>query len=215
MATKRTISEAQVLEKCRIAIENLQKQPDMAATMAQFGYDVNTINEGKALFEKARAAYDHHKQYENLLKEKYQHFQETKLQLQSLYRLHRKKAKLIFHNEHEIQSQLMITGRMPKKFVSWLETLRTFYKEVSENPDIAAKLLRLKVTPEEIQEGHTLIATLEERRSAYFQTTGECQLSTLTKEQSLRALEEWITTLLATAKIAFQENKGVLVMMGK
>jgi len=203
MATKRTMSDLKLLEKCRITIENLQQQPEIAATMAQFGYDTAEINIGKALFDSARAAYDHHEQHKNLLKRKYQQFLDVKSQLQSLYRLHRKKAKLIFRNDPVIQTQLMLTGNLPRNFIPWLETVRTFYKVLSENPELANTLLRLKVTSEEIQEGHTLIATLEESRSAYYQATAETQLSTHSKEQALNALQQWISTLHTTEKIAF------------
>jgi hypothetical protein len=175
----------------------------MAATIAQFGYDSAEINMGNALFDSARAAFDHHEQHKNLLKRKYQQFLEVKSQLQILYAVHRKKAKLIFKNDQVVQPQLMLTGNLPRIYIPWLETVRTFYKVLIENPELANTLLRLKVTPEEIQEGHTLIATLEEHRSAYYQATAETQLSTHTKEQALNALHHWNSTLHATEKIAF------------
>ncbi|PKP21890.1 MAG: hypothetical protein CVU04_00480 [Bacteroidetes bacterium HGW-Bacteroidetes-20] len=215
MATKRTMSDLKLLEKCRITIENLQQQPEIAATMAQFGYDSAEINMGKALFDSARAAYDNHEQHKNLLKRKYQQFLEVKSELQKLYRVHRMKAKLIFKNDQVVQPQLLLTGNLPRNYIPWLETVRTFYKVLSENPELANSLLRLKVTPEEIQEGHTLIATLEEHRSAYYQATAETQLSTHTKEQALNSLQQWISTLKATAKIAFMDQKGLLLAMGR
>lgn len=215
MATKRTMSDLKLLEKCRITIENLQQQPEIAATMEQFGYDTAEINIGKALFDSARAAFDHHEQHKNLMKRKYQQFLEVKSQLQILYGVHRKKAKLIFKNNPMVQPQLLLTGNLPRNYIPWLETVRTFYKVLSENPELANSLLRLKVTPEEIQEGHTLLATLEEHRSAYYQATAETQLSTHTKEQALNALHQWISTLHATVKIAFMDQKGLLLAMGR
>ncbi|HNX22094.1 MAG TPA: hypothetical protein PKG88_06990, partial [Bacteroidales bacterium] len=91
---------------------------------------------------------------------------------------------------------------------------RTFYNMLTDNPDLAHSLLRLKVTQEEIQEGHTLITKLEQHRSDYFRAKGEYQLSTTTKEQALNSLYQWITTLQATEKIAFMENKGVIQLLG-
>lgn len=178
----------------------------MAATIAQFGYDSAEINMGNALFDSARAAYDHHEQHKNLLKRKYQQFLEVKSELQILYGVHRKKAKLIFKNDQVVQPQLMLTGNLPRNYIPWLETVRTFYKVLIENPELTNSLLRLKVTPEEIQEGHTLIATLEEQRSDYFRAKGENQLSTQTKEEALNSLHQWISRLQATAKIAFMDQ---------
>ena len=203
MATKRTMSDLKLLENSRIAIENLQKPTEMTAIMAQFGYDSEAILEGKALFDTARAAYDHHIKYKDLLREKVFQFKEIQNRLKMLYGLHRKKAKLLFRNDPMAQTQLELTGTVPRNFVPWLEMVRTFYKVLTENPDLAHPLLRLKVTPDEIQEAHTLITKLEEHRSAYYQATAETQLSTHTKEQALNALHHWISTLHATEKIAF------------
>ena len=205
MATKRTMSDLKLLERCRIEIENLQKQTDMAATMAQFGYDPDAILVGKALFDTARATYDHHIKYKDLLKEKVFQFKEIQNRLKKLYGLHRKKAKLLFRNDPMAQTQLELTGRVPRNFLPWLEIVRTFYNMLTDNPDLAHSLLRLKVTPVEIREGHALITKLEQHRSDYFRAKGEYQLSTTTKEQALNALHQWISTLQATAKIAFKK----------
>ena len=213
MATKRTMSDLKLLERCRIEIENLQKQTDMAATMAQFGYDSEAILEGKALFDTARAAYDHHIKYKDLLREKVFQFKEIQNRLKKLYGLHRKKAKLLFRNDPMAQTQLELTGTVHRNFVPWLEMVRTFYKVLTENPDLAHPLLRLKVTPDEIQEAHTLITKLEEQRSDYFRAKGDYQLSTHTKEEALNALHQWISTLHATVKIAFMDQKGLLLAM--
>jgi len=214
MTTKRTMSDLKLLENGRITIENLQKQTEMTTIMAQFGYDSEAILEGKALFDAARTTYDHHIKYKDLLNEMVNQFKVTQHQLQTLYGLHRKKAKLVFRNDPMAQTQLMLTGRVPRNFLPWLEIVRTFYNMLTDNPDLAHSLLRLKVTQEEIQEGHTLITKLEQHRSDYFRAKGEYQLSTTTKEQALNSLYQWITTLQATEKIAFMENKGVIQLLG-
>ena len=55
------------------------------------------------LFDAARATYDHHIKYKDLLKEKVNQFKVTQHQLQTLYGLHRKKAKLVFQTSDEIR----------------------------------------------------------------------------------------------------------------
>jgi hypothetical protein len=203
MATKRTMSDLQLLENCRIAIDNLQKETDFAAKMAEFGYDKDAVQVGKVLYDKARTSYDDHIRHKDLLKKKVYDFKEAKSRLQALYGLDRKKAKLVFKNDPMAQTQLMITGKIPRNFIPWLEMVRTFYNMLSENSDLAHPLLRLKVTPEEIQEGHLQIKTIEETRAAYFQSKAEYQLSTIQKEAALNALHQWNSILQATVKIAY------------
>ncbi|MBP1672990.1 MAG: hypothetical protein H6Q25_805 [Bacteroidetes bacterium] len=78
MATKRTMSDLQLLENCRIAIDNLQKETDFAIKMAEFGYDKDAVQEGKALYDKARTSYDDHIRHKDLLKKKVYYFKEAK-----------------------------------------------------------------------------------------------------------------------------------------
>jgi len=49
------------LELYRVALENAETQPEIAAIMADLGYDSVVIAEGKALLTKTRTAYDANK----------------------------------------------------------------------------------------------------------------------------------------------------------
>ena len=58
MATRPKFSEAETLEQYRIALENAETQSEIAAVMAELGYDSAVIAEGKALLTETRSAYD-------------------------------------------------------------------------------------------------------------------------------------------------------------
>lgn len=43
MTTKKTLSEAEALEQYRVSLDNVEIQPEIATTMAEFGYDAPLI----------------------------------------------------------------------------------------------------------------------------------------------------------------------------
>ena len=51
MGTRPKISEAKTLEQYRVTFENTESQPQIASTMAEYGYDPAKVAEGKALYE--------------------------------------------------------------------------------------------------------------------------------------------------------------------
>ena len=58
MATRPKFSEAETSEQIRIALDNAESQAEIAAIMAELGFDSVVIWEGKAIFAETRQAYD-------------------------------------------------------------------------------------------------------------------------------------------------------------
>ena len=58
MVTKKTLTEAEALEQYRVSLDNVEIQPEIATTMAEFGYDSTLIAEGKTLLTETRQIFD-------------------------------------------------------------------------------------------------------------------------------------------------------------
>lgn len=58
MVTKKTLTEAEALEQYRVSLDNVAIQPEIATTMAEFGYDSTLIAEGKTLLTETRQIFD-------------------------------------------------------------------------------------------------------------------------------------------------------------
>ena len=57
MASRTKLTDSETLELYRVALENAELQPEIAAVMADLGYDSAKIAEGKALLTETRTAY--------------------------------------------------------------------------------------------------------------------------------------------------------------
>ncbi len=214
MATRPKISEAATLERYRVALENVEAQTEIATIMAEFGYDNALIEEGKNLFNQTRQAYDFNTQEDDETSEAYSTFSEKREQLADTYSLHRKKAKVIFKNDQQILERLALTGSLPSAYVSWLETVKKFYKEVLKHGDLQTKLSRLKITAEELNATNTLIDELEAARAEYLREKGESQDATEAKDTAFAELDDWMSEFYAVAKIAMEDNIQLLEALG-
>ena len=215
MATKRTLSEAETLEQYRVALENTESQTEIATIMAEFGYDETLLTEGKTLLTKTREAFEFNKKEDDETTESYSNFTSLKENLAKTYSLHRKKAKVIFRKEPTILSRLALTGSLPSAYIKWLETVKKFYAVASEDTAIQTKLVRLKITLEEINGTTALITNLEEARATYLREKGESQDATKAKDKAFAEIDDWMSEFYAVAKIALEDNPQLLESIGK
>ena len=89
MPLKKNQTEAEALEQYRVSFENVEKQPEIATIMAEFGYDETLLTEGKTLLTKTRQAFDFNKKEDDETTEAYKNFTELKENLAKTYTLHR------------------------------------------------------------------------------------------------------------------------------
>ena len=183
--------------------------------MAEFGYDKTLLTEGKTLLTKTRKAFDFNKKEDDETTEAYKNFTELKENLAKTYSLHRKKGKVIFRKEPTTLSKLVLTGSLPTAYLKWLETVKKFYTVASTDTDIQSKLVRLKITNDEINKTIQLITDLELARAEYLREKGESQDSTKSKDKVFGEIDDWMSEFYAVAKIALEDNPQLLESLGK
>ncbi len=203
-------SEAQILENYRVALGNVEIQPEVALQMADFGYDTTKIEEGKALLSATRQSFDFNKQ-ENQETIAARAIFDAKLNaLYAIYAPHRKRAKVIFKNDDVALKALALKGMMPQAYIQKMETMKTFYNVLNSNSAMLDKLLIFKVLPADVTTALTMLAETEATRSAYLIETGESQDATKAKDKSFEIIDSWMREFVAVAKIALEDNPQLL-----
>lgn len=215
MARTNYLTETKALEQFRISLENAEKQPEIAAIMAEFGYPAEILAEGKVLLTKTRKAYDTNKQEADETTKAYKDYAQAKQEMDKTYILDRKKAKVIFRKDPVVLHQLALVGRIPKAHINWIEVTRKFYSELSKNPHLQEKVARLKITPEGIAHSLEMISTIEATRTEYMKEQGESQLSRQQKDEAFAIIETWMSEFYAIAKIALDDKVKLMKALGK
>ncbi|MDY0202228.1 MAG: hypothetical protein RBR40_14710 [Tenuifilaceae bacterium] len=215
MASNLKSTEAGTLELYRVALENVQEQPEIATVMAELGYDSALITEGKQLLEQTRNIFDFNKTEDDETSVAYADFSNRKKDLETIYSLHRKKAKVVFRKDPVTLKQLALDGSLQKSYVKWIETVKKFYSVATTNTEIQGKLARLKVTPEDITATNTKVTELEKARAEYLREKGESQDATKAKDAAFAKIDDWMSEFYAVAKIGLEEKPQLLEALGK
>jgi hypothetical protein len=215
MATKPKFSEAEMLEQYRIALDNAESQVEIAAVMAELGFDSTVIGEGKAILTETRSAYDLNKTEDDETSAAYADFSSKKELLEDTFNIHRKKAKVVFRNDSLTADKLSISGAMPRTYMKWLEAAKKFYSVASTDTAIQGKLARLKVSTDDLTTANTMISDLEAARSEYLKEKGESQDSTKAKDAAFAKIDDWMSEFYAVAKIGLEDNPQLLEALGK
>lgn len=210
----RNTTEAAILEQYRITFENIASQSQIAATMAEYGYDTPAMAIGKALYDEARQAYDANKKETDESSAAYQAFDAKRKELAGLYASHRKKAKVVFRNDSLTSKQLELDGTLPQAYIKWLETVKKFYALTLADTDLQTKLSRLKLTSGDLTAASALVPGVEAARAAYLKEKGESQDATTLKDAAFAKLDDWMSECYAVARIALEDNPQLLEALG-
>jgi len=212
--SKKNISEAKTLEQYRVTFENTALQPEIASTMAEYGYDDAKVAEGKVLYETTRVEFDANQTESDEAAAAYAVFAAKKDQLGAIYSSHRKKAKVVFRDDPTTADRLEISDTMPVAYVKWLEAVRKFYTTSIADAEIQKKLSRLKLTIDDLNAAKAMIPEVEALRAAYLKEKGESQNATAVKDTAFAELDSWMSEFYAVAKIAMEDQPQLLETLG-
>ena len=215
MTAKSKSSEAAILEQYRVALENVENQPEIANLMVALSYDAATITEGKTLLEQTRTAYDKNKTDDDETTAAYADFDARKEQLANTYAMHRKKAKVLYRKDPVTAEQLGVSGRLPQAYIKWLDTVKKFYATASADAGIQARLASLNLTIADINDTEALIADLETARAEYLREKGESQDATKQKDAAFATMDDWMSEFYAVARIALEDRPQLMEALSK
>ena len=93
--------------------------------------------------------------------------------------------------------------------------MKKFYTVASSDSEIQSKLVRLKITTEELNGTIEQISNLELARAEYLREKGESQDATKQKDKAFGEIDDWMSEFYAVAKIALEDNPQLLESLGK
>jgi hypothetical protein len=214
MATIKHKIKDQLIESYRVLLANVEIQPEISATMAEYGYDLPVITKGRELLEATTTAFNFNQQEDNETIQVRADFDAKVALMTEKYASHRRKGKVAFRKDEVTLKQLGLTDAYSRAYVKWIATMKTFYNGVRSNAAHLAKLLLFKITEEEITSCITEINALETTRTLYLREVGESQEATKSKDKALAELEEWMSDFYAVAKVAMEDQPQLLESLG-
>lgn len=214
MTRKSRKTQAEKVEDYRIALENSEKQPQIAANLEVFGYTKEVIAQGKALFTACDKAIKENKREDDETLDSKKAYDQATDNLDERYRLDRKKGKIVFLNDITVKKQLGLTGDIPSAYVEWIDTTKSFYNTLIENKPLLDKLARLNFKIQDAKAGLKDIEAVESTRVEYLREVGESEDATKAKNAAFIALDKWMREFKSVAKIAMEDQPQLLEALG-
>jgi len=212
---RKSQTDLEAIETSRIALENATINRQISKLLEEVGYGGTKLEEGKGLSRQALDAYESNRSENIEATLAYDAFDAKKYDLNTLYRKHRKRAKVIFRENPNFLIQLDIHEATSTTYLSWMDSVKTFYKAALSNEEILSSLQVLKVSAEELQSGQGFISDVEKLRNEYLNEKGESQEATKIKDEALKQLDKWMRNFYAVASIALEDNPQLIESLGK
>lgn len=215
MALKNQRSQAAILENAKIALQNVETNPTIKSLMESLGYNAAKMAEGNTVLQTAKSSYDENQLLDDNKAKTSKAFEDKRIALNVNFVRDRKKARVILSDDTLVLKELGVAGGIPKTYVKWLENINQFYNTLKNQPELAAKLTSVQITPEYIIESLAGIAELESLRAARTQNEGITQNATKIKDKAFKDLDKWMGSFFAIARIALENEPQLLESLGK
>jgi len=215
MALKNQRSQTAILENAKIALQNVETNPTIKSLMESLGYNAAKMAEGITVLQTAKSSYDENQLLDDNKAKTSKAFEDKRIALNVNFVRDRKKARVILSDDPLVLKELGVAGGIPKTYVKWLENINQFYNTLKNQPELAAKLTSVQITPEYITETLAGIAEVESLRAARTQNEGITQNATKIKDKAFKDLDKWMGSFFAIARIALENEPQLLESLGK
>lgn len=207
-------SESKFLERSRIALTNAETHPEIKAALATFGVDEAKYAEGWQVYNKAKERWELNQEEESETRLASNAYHHAFGNLEMKFKRHRDLVLILSKKDPDTLIQLGIRGRFPYRYNDFFDKCKLFYSVVKSNTDIQAKMAVIKLTPELATECLAELETLLTLRADFDREMGESQAATVSKNQALHELSEWMDDFDTLAKIALYDTPQQLEVLG-
>lgn len=209
------LSNEQMLLNYGAIFQNLAQNSELSNQLAEYGYGTEKIEQGKGIYNKARAEYDKNKSETAKENTAHQGFKSRFDEMVSLYYKDRKKAKIVFKDQPDVLRSLEIKGQVSKSIANLLSDARIFYRMIFDNAEWRSAVEILKISSDDIANQLRKIEEITQLYDAYLQGKGTSQQATKDKDKAFSDLEKWVKDFYAVAKIALEDRPQLLESLGR
>lgn len=212
MGKKRSIAVR--LHRAQVAIDNSLSNEEIQSRVAQFGYTLERLGEGKALYDAALQQYQEYQREHGEQLGATAHLYDIWDRADDVYIQNVRVARVAFRGNMGAFQTLDLNGRRKESLAGWLAQARQFYTNALADADIMAGLGRFGRTPEILQAGLQLINDVEAANADQEKERGEAQQKRVERDLALDEMEDWMSDYFEIARIALADKPQLLEMMG-
>lgn len=202
------------LLQAQVALDNSLSDGEVQTYLANFGYDVERLNAGKALYDNVNQL---HQKQQVEYADQYSatdSLQQALTRAQAEYMRHVKIARIALKHGRGAYQKLGLTGDRKRTLSGWLAQARQFYLNALADAPVVGKLATFGLNQQKLEAAQQLVAEVEMANAAQEKEKGEAQQATLERDRAMDELDEWIGDFFAIAQIALEDKPQLLEKLG-
>lgn len=204
---------AKKLDVAQQAITN-GRSDQLQEFLAPAGYTPERLDEGQAVLDEARTAYEDADEERTEKKEATRRVRRTFAEAQDLHAEHVAFARPALRDEPGIRETLKLDEARKRTHVGFVEQARRFYGRALADPDVLAKLTAVGLTQADLEEGLAAVNAVESSRHRRGAEKGESEDATDTQGAEVEDLEAWIGVYRDVAKAALRDRPELVEQLG-
>jgi hypothetical protein len=189
------------------AITNVMKSAEIMEALAEFNFDKERMEEGKALHKKADTLSHTRRntwvKYQTDGSRLEQYWKEVK----DVYNTDIKLARIAFRYDKGILDTLEARGARKAAIAAWLKQAMVFYANALASGEIVESLSRFGLNRAKLKEHEKLMKGLEPKIAAKEALKGEARTATKDRDKRLQELTDWMKDLKTVIFIAFKDSQ--------
>ena len=207
MPTKPVVTIAQQLNAAQLAIANSLADPEIKATVAQFGYTTAKLNKGKALYDAALAAVNAQKSGKGTQKDATAQLKAALTDARDAYQALAKVARATLSKEEQAGLGL---GKEPRGTAAFIQAGYTLF----DNAGGIAALADFGYDADKLAAERAKIEAYDQANQAQEMAKGSAQQATQDQDAALAAMNDWVAQYVKIAKVALRGKKQLLEKIG-
>lgn len=197
-----------------MAIENAQANSQVQASLTEFGYTPERIQEGKTLYEQALAAQQTQQAEYGEQIGASATFEDAWSKAKKSYMRLLKIARVAFKGDAGMATKLALNGRRKQSLSGWLLQAKQFYTNALGNSEAMNALGKYGITSGKLEAAQAETQAVEAADLVQEKEKGEAQSATKMRDEALDALDEWLDDFVAIARVALEDEPQLLETMG-
>ena len=202
------------IQEALFIIGNAKADPEIAAAIAEFGYDAAKLDEGEALIARLVELASSQRAEYGQRYDATQATSETWKKAEEAYGRALKVARIALRDRRGARSAMMVDGPRNKSLTGWLHQAEAFYAGLFKDPEALAEMSRFRYTPQSLQRDQALLAELSRTATMALKEKGEAFDSTRERDRKLDEVARWISDLRSICKLALKDSPGKLRALG-
>lgn len=201
------------LEACRKLIFN-SRDAEITALLGAYGIDSTYLDEGEALYNETMGLFEQQKKEYQEQSRAFDKFYVEKDEAEKHFRKTFKLVTVLARKDKDLQSRLKLTLGTNLALEEWIGHAITFYNSLLAEAELVTKLVRFKVTTEQLNAEKAAIENLRPLRDQATLEKGQAQEATRLRNEKLIALEDYCIELQALAELSLEKTPQLMEKLG-